>query len=1365
MTNNIVVQFASSLWKPSESQRASAKGFNVGDFKEYRVVAGSVFNEEYNETLDSATLVLSQIEKEDRLSNIKPYDYVRVFDKSSFDPLTGKYKFDKLYLVDNFDEKENNIKEHIFGYTINLMSETKILEKIQCPNLTITHDVVNGVSTNKTIYEYISRYMQLFVPKVKMFDSSNSTWNYKPIINLPSNFRTITHTGIITIEFTLDDFQYIGGHGRNYVMGPLYSDPISEEPIDENSVTYTFVIQSQMNHNEISVDFETHNNIFSVYVYDTNNPQPGIVTINYTYETTELTEFGKRFNFPCADLSFNCPTLRQLLTVLMQQVGCIPIVKNRTLGYLDFQKDAISFAEDGDYSLGNTVNFIRRSLSSDSYVNTLVNMSDQVLDSGNEVICETLGFRDRSNVLLKQKENLCLETSLPIYKVNKCILHAPGKYTGYVLSSAGCFAGNNYWGGPVESLNYKWPVIYYFETIIENNIASIKFRIWPYYFSSVVNQSPNFSVNVDKIYFWSRNGNNGYSLVEEREFGEFLLNDNTLTNSDTLTYHDYQYATDRTTTTKSRTKTFSNLDNSVVGFMFSGKFVNLTSGEEKEFTFIRWDKTDSKVDGHDIYMLDYRDPKGQEYDITHPWDESFNWSFVARYDINLLCGFQSWDITKLIVENSARQLLSRDFQTMGAEISSSNATIDKLSKYVYGTVGYSIGSTQITGFSEVFVSGEATGLGWVQYDYTYLENIVKAIEDSAISPLFYVIFDYFEDFGNEDIYRPEGNNIFFTEMDSPRPTNQTRSNGAREAMDYTIANSSFLYYNSGTGEFGDNEAKFFTGFFVDLYYQPLNSFNMSYVKKEEDVALPLAQYDGNASGVTDFDRLSIHEQEQVDRIGNETLSINQRTTNYNQIRTFENGPLVFRDDVNRNGEISESESVDYIIFKRSFTINNNCYNVSYVGSKDAVLKDYFTSIRTKYRAYQYVDYSQSVLRKEKDVLYVRIASDFYDGDDRLQERTSDCLSNFVYDIGNDADNLGYKRNISYEVETDYSKVANGSSGYTYPIQTIKNSVSLVSTDNSFAIIYEYMDNVGAGPYIADITNDANLGGIPQSWQIWYDVYNIAHEVKFTNFIDFYSQTTSFYGSSSSVATQIKQIEQSPIVHEDYPYTTIFAIVDNNKTSNGKRTFYKDYAERINHTIQFIYYAPNKDVLVGEDFISGAPVINRYEHEFNAILCADLEDFTLNKYPYDYVQSGNRRIIDRKEWHQPGGSREDIPFGRGIIYFELNAGYSGIPYFEVFWQTIDFEIIPVIKLCHYDETANKLIDIAVFRCIDPIYNHWEEPFNRYYFMINDTKTDYVFDTKDGILYKKYKVSTTDIEDDPMPDRDVIDLYAEPEEEGE
>ena len=1348
MTNNIVAQFASNFWKSSESARAQSLGFSVGDLKEYPVVSGSIFNEEYNETLDSGTLVLSQVQKEDRLFKIRPYDFVRVFDKS------GNTNFEKWFLADTFNEKENNIKEHLFGYTINLMSETKFLEKIQCPNLTITHDVIDGTITKKTIYQHIKQYMELFVPKIK-FSEDGNYWNYVPLITMDQKGSTVRRQffsssnfnaqGEITLTFNLNNSAAIQFSVKN--------------------IKYTVVSTGSSSFEFNGTDTLSYNSITGTFTFygKANVPMNGYIDVSYDFlYVEEETDLYKRFNnVLSADMNFAAPTLRQLLTTLMQQVGCIPVVKNRCLSFLDFQKDAVPFDDDGDYTLGNTVNFIHRSLSSDSYVNTLVNMSEQVLDSENEVISETLCFRDSDNVLLKQTQNLCLETSLPIYKVNKCILHAPGKTSGLFSSSYNCFYGykayqGNEWRFELPTTSEGFPWICYKETSINNGTLTIKFR-----FSSFPQNAIRY-INMGTIYLWSYDSNTGkYTIIDEIANAGVRLTRSNVTADDPLDFYAYDSG-DGTWSyqpfnTFSYTYTKTGLNTSAAGFFMVGTFFLFANedneadmiGQEKNFSFIRFSDNDPTVRYHDPYAYMRLNNTTGEVEVGHNWERSsdiYNYNrYVAAIDLSFFLGVQSWDISKLVVENSVRQLLDTDFTKMVGKITYSGNnvtsftpgeltypstwTVDNISKYVYGTVGYAIGSKKISGFSEVFYVGQATSLGWVTKDYTYLENIVTVLSSSVSQQSvnnFDVIYDTFE--GTSSLNLTQGDYNYDA---PPQVVGQTYMNDLTTLCQYNVVGFEFDFYNVSTNAF-DNDKHFYTSFFVDIFYQPLNSFNMSYVKSDEDVPLPLSQYDSSVSGLTDFDRLSIHEQEQVDRIGNETIIINQRTTDFSKIKDFSQGPLVFKDDVNRDGSVtSEDNSVDYIIFKRSLSVNNNCFNVSYVGSKDAVLKNYFTSIRTKYRAYQYVDYNQSVLRKEKDVFYIRIATDRYDGDDRVNlgpnSNTAEQLkyiTNFMYDLENDSLNLGTKRSVSYEVETDTAKVhAINTGDISEELQIVKNSVSTIATKNCMAFIYEYVDNVGAGPYIMDITDNQDIGGIPQTWQIWGDAYSTRHNVSFANYIGFYDIITSTAASDPANYTriQIKKIQKSPVVDSDFSREISFSIVDENRYGTHKRTFYKDNAERINHTVQFIYYAPNGDVLFGEDFIKGAPVINRFSKSFDKVVFSN--DFSFNENPHS-LSTGEVSM-------NPDFNRDAPGVTLVSEYMDGNTGEwtEGYPHLYVKGQ-YNGTNYSVVKLCHV-ENGNMYSDIAVFYLGNSISKE-------FYFMINDTKTDYVYGESNGVLYLRYKV---------------------------
>ena len=131
---------------------------------------------------------------------------------------------------------------------------------------------------------------------------------------------------------------------------------------------------------------------------------------------------------------------------------------------------------------------------------------------------------------------------------------------------------------------------------------------------------------------------------------------------------------------------------------------------------------------------------------------------------------------------------------------------------------------------------------------------------------------------------------------------------------------------------------------------------------KEETPIEYTQLDGTANGLTDFDRFSRNLQEKVDRLGNEVMSINQTTDEATSLQNL------------------NSDYDDHICFKRTIAIANNYVQATYALSKDYVIKNYFTSITTKYRVYEHVDYSQSTLRKEHKNVFVTIDTKNHQGE-------------------------------------------------------------------------------------------------------------------------------------------------------------------------------------------------------------------------------------------------------------------------------------------------------------------------------------------------------------------------------------------------
>ena len=143
----------------------------------YLIAEGATFTDNYNETLDSATILLSHLPNE---IEIEPYDVVVV-------EITGESKPRRL-CVDTYECREIMLNPRIFNYEISLFSETKILETIALPSLKITK--MPGIY--RTVYDYLEWYVDQYSPK-KSFDSETGEYENKLSLNEEAlaKFKTI----------------------------------------------------------------------------------------------------------------------------------------------------------------------------------------------------------------------------------------------------------------------------------------------------------------------------------------------------------------------------------------------------------------------------------------------------------------------------------------------------------------------------------------------------------------------------------------------------------------------------------------------------------------------------------------------------------------------------------------------------------------------------------------------------------------------------------------------------------------------------------------------------------------------------------------------------------------------------------------------------------------------------------------------------------------------------------------------------------------------------------------------------------------------------------------------------------------------
>ena len=106
----------------------------------------------------------------------------------------------KRYLIDNWNETYNKATKQ-YSYVINLMSETKGLEVIQLPNISLTQPIMKN--KKKSVWEYLVLYLEQYNPQVRIAGSDN-TWTYQPKYKLDPELESV-FSNIYAPDFSLNN--------------------------------------------------------------------------------------------------------------------------------------------------------------------------------------------------------------------------------------------------------------------------------------------------------------------------------------------------------------------------------------------------------------------------------------------------------------------------------------------------------------------------------------------------------------------------------------------------------------------------------------------------------------------------------------------------------------------------------------------------------------------------------------------------------------------------------------------------------------------------------------------------------------------------------------------------------------------------------------------------------------------------------------------------------------------------------------------------------------------------------------------------------------------------------------------------------
>lgn len=184
----------------------------IGNQK-FRLVQGVTFGDEYNETLDSATII---IRNETKIPEnvIQPYRDVIILDEEKIPTWNGYTKgqkfsgFFKHLLISNPNEEDLTLIDADYKYKLDLFSETKGLEIVDLPNTSLTQPLY--LSKKRSVWQCLKEAVEMYSPKIKVAKKDENgeysdigEWEYQNKYVLDSDLEQI-FGDVYAPDFTLN---------------------------------------------------------------------------------------------------------------------------------------------------------------------------------------------------------------------------------------------------------------------------------------------------------------------------------------------------------------------------------------------------------------------------------------------------------------------------------------------------------------------------------------------------------------------------------------------------------------------------------------------------------------------------------------------------------------------------------------------------------------------------------------------------------------------------------------------------------------------------------------------------------------------------------------------------------------------------------------------------------------------------------------------------------------------------------------------------------------------------------------------------------------------------------------------------------
>lgn len=480
------------------------------------------------------------------------------------------------------------------------------------------------------------------------------------------------------------------------------------------------------------------------------------------------------------------------------------------------------------------------------------------------------------------------------------------------------------------------------------------------------------------------------------------------------------------------------------------------------------------------------------------------------------------DITKLVKQEAERNVLSQDWNDFK---DSTPTTVDEMAQYKLCTVGYTIGDKKITGWGTSYTYPR----GWWDVTATYLENIFNVLDKN--NPFGIYTYDYYAH--NLRV----GEDIYISSSDTPLDNVVTIFQGSSRLK----------------------------SFFFEMEYEAFYEGTIV-TSKDENNRDDIVINDNSSSSLTLLEKDGLFQKEKINRYGNMAYNISAIYDNINSVQKL--------------GSVYDN---DVIIYHREYSIFENYVKASYYGTKDYVLKNYYTTVYSKHRPYALIDYDQSVKRAENRKIQIMLSKNVVKYEKEIENIKfrsiygGDNISNFVSDL------LSFSRatptvlaidkyNFTKKVNFGYLKY--GGNKYACDMNVFVNGYSLC-----FNITMN--DNISAGNYIRDArpsinpivksTEDDYTGSVQDFYSI-VDSSDTGFAEKLGFYVGHLDEETNFNDTIQTYmpSTVDYRILALPKINFDFTEE-----IGNTYKIN------KDNKEVIDMTYQFECYSDNDDVFFSE----------------------------------------------------------------------------------------------------------------------------------------------------------------------------------------